>query len=99
MPNTLISSKNNVIYKHIKQLAISRKHRHKVGEFLIESQKGIDELLKNQFECKALFVKEGVSKPFLNSNVSIYSLPETLFNSIPTFFGEILLKKSLFFLK
>ncbi len=82
MPSTLISSKNNPIYKQLRQLAISRKHRHKTGEFLIESQKGIDALFHHQFECKALFVKEGVPKQFVNSSFSIYTLTDALFNAI-----------------
>ena len=82
MPSTLIRSKNNPIFKELKQLAISRKHRHKTGKFLIESQKGIDALLKNQFKCQALFVKEGAPKQCVDSALPIYTLTDVLFNAI-----------------
>lgn len=70
-----ISSAQNAIFKHAKQLK-QKKYREKSGRFLLEGLRYIQTALENGKKCHGIFLLKGMS--FEAENVQVYALANEL---------------------
>jgi len=80
-----ICSSENKIYKTCKQLS-EKKHRDKLGLYLIEGDNALSEVLKNEVDIDFVLVPEHAKENFLSKFPELEEkgilLPDKLFNSL-----------------